>query len=391
MSDLDDRLTALDPAAGQPYQHRDLDALISRITAQPRVTTRRWWSNLELKLASFLVAGSLVAAGSLALVEGAAPTLPALALAQGRATLAPTATKFATGPVQFYEEIDFHASDGIPARAPSSPSYPVSVASRAAREAARIAAVFGDVGTPANDGTSWTVRDASGASLDYESGGVPQWYYSSSSPSVAPATASDTASGPVPSEATLASDVAHYLAALGFGYTIAEANFGTSTVSATNASGGPVSQSTADVTYTVVVKGVSTDQSVSFTVDAHNTVLYASGPAFRVGAATSYPLRTPLSGVSALNEQQRATYASASSTARPPEVSATLTSDTISLASYRLANGSLWLLPVYVYRGQVTNANGTVSSRTWSELAVDPTYAHVGSATPSQSPGQFKF
>jgi hypothetical protein len=392
MSDLGDRLRALDPAAAAPYQHQDLESLIARITAQPQVVTQRWWRHLELKVASFLVAGSLVVAGSLALVEGAAPTLPALSLAPTHANFAPTAVKL--GAIEVNEQFDFHATAAIAATAPSSPSYPLTIPSDASREAARVAAVFGVAGTPVDtngDGTDWTVRDASGASLDYENSGVPQWYYSSSSPTVAPATASDAASTPVPSDATVASDVAHYVAALGYGYTLAAANFATSTVSTTSASGAPRTISTAEVTYQVVVAGVSTDQSVSFTVNAQNDVLYASGPALRVGAGTNYPLQSPLAGVSALNAQQRAKYAGSTSASTTPVVEATLTSDTVTLATYQLTDGSLWLLPVYDYHGEVTTANGATSSGSWSELAVDPAYTQVGSTSPTVNPDQLKF
>jgi hypothetical protein len=68
-----------------------------------------------------------------------------------------------------------------------------------------------------------------------------------------------------------------------------------------------------------------------------------------------------------------------------------LTSDTISLATYQLTSGALWFLPVYDYRGQVTNANGMVSSGTWSELAIDPSYVHVGSSGAVVSPSDIKF
>ena len=415
MSDLGERLSALDPAAAQPYQHRDLDALITRITNQPQHATRGWWQNLELKLASFLIAGSLVVAGSLALAEGTVPSLSAISLQQSHANFAPAAIK-TTGPIQFYEEIDFHAGSGLAATAPSAPSYPLSVPRDAASEASRIAAVFGVSGTPVpgvGDGGDWIVTSTSGASLDYENGGVPQWYYSSSSPAVAPATESDSASVPVPSDVTLASDVNGYLAALGFSYSIASPDFSTSTISETNASGGPSSVSTADVTYTVVVDGVATDQSVSFSVNSHNQVLNASGPDVHVGAATNYPLQSPLAAVAALNAAQRAKYSSTTptsangtgsssgsspgssspgtTTAGPPVVNATLTSDTISLATYQLTSGALWFLPVYDYRGQVTNANGMVSSGTWSELAIDPSYVHVGSSGAVVSPSDIKF
>jgi hypothetical protein len=193
----------------------------------------------------------------------------------------------------------------------------------------------------------------------------------------------------VPSETTLASDVQHYLDELGYGYSVASADFGTSTISETNASGGLVSVSTADVTYSVVVNGVSTDQTLSFSVNADNTVIYASGPALRVGAPVNYPLQSPLAGVAALNAAQHAKYAS--STSSPPLVNATLTSERVQLATYQLADGALWFLPIYTYSGNVTNTTGTDSSGTWDELAIDPTYLQSGSHGAAVAPSDIKF
>jgi hypothetical protein len=391
MSELDSRLTALDPAAGAPYEHRDIESLIARITATPAVAPRRWWKNLEVKLAAFLVAGSLVVAGSLAIVEGTATVLPSLALAQHHATFAPTASR-SLGAMEVSEEFDFHASTALSDTTPASPSYELSVPSDGASESVRVASVFGVTGTPVDtngNGSDWTVSDASGASLDYQNSGVPQWYYSSSSPKIAPATQSDTASGPVPSETTLAGDVQRYLDELGYGYTVASPDFGTSTISDTNSSGGPVSVSTADVTYSVVVNGVSTDQTLNFSVNADNSVVYASGPALRVGTPVNYPLQSPLAGVAALNAAQHAKYASSSST--PPLVNATLTGDQVQLATYQLADGSLWFLPIYNYSGDVTNTTGTDSSGTWNELAIDPSYLQSGSGSAVVNRSNIKF
>jgi hypothetical protein len=407
MSDFEDRLAALDPAARQPYQHRDLDSMIARITAEPTRARATWWHRFELTMASTLIAGSLVAAGAVAIFQSAAPVLPALALQQTVKSPSPSSA-FATsqvkqGPLQVYEEFNFSVGAGLDTSAPTSPSYQLAIPSSGADEASRVAAVFGVSGTPVNtngDGSDWTVTSPSGAALDYENTGVPQWYYSSTTPSIAPATASSTATGPLPSEHQVNSDAQRYLDELGFGYTLSAPSFGSSTTSSIATNGtSQVTSSTEDVTYTVLVSGTATGQEVDFSVDANNDVVYASGPAFHVDAPVDYPLQSPVDAVSALNAAQRAKYASTSSSdgsgstspnAGPPIVNATLNSDSLSLAEYQLVNGDIWFLPVYEYSGVVTSASGTPSNGTWSELAVDPSYVQIGS-TNALSRGIFNF
>jgi hypothetical protein len=383
MGDVEDRLAALDPAAGQPYQHRNLDALISRITAEPRQATRRLWHNIELKIAGTLVVGSLVAAGTIALVQGVAPSLPALALQNVAGTkFAVAAEAPKAGPMQPYAEYHFNADD-LSTNTPASPSYRLAIPANAAHEAAIIASVFGVAGSPVNtngDGSDWTVNGAAGAALDYENTGVPQWYYSSTSPAIAPATASSTPVNPLPSEAVVAADAQRYLAEIGFSYTIASPNFSTSTTSSVAANGtSQVTSSTEDVAYSVVVGGVETDQTVSFSVGQNNVLAYASGPAFDVGTSAAYPLESPVAGVAQLNAAQKAKFASAatSTAAAPPVIDVTLSDDTISFQTYELTDGTWWLLPVYHYQGAFTGTTGAASTGTWEQLAIDPSYVQV--------------
>jgi hypothetical protein len=61
----------------------------------------------------------------------------------------------------------------------------------------------------------------------------------------------------------------------------------------------------------------------------------------------------------------------------PPIVNVTLDNASITLHTYQLTDGSLWLLPVYSYTGLITSADGSTSSGIWNELAVDPSYVHV--------------
>jgi hypothetical protein len=296
---------------------------------------------------------------------------------------APTA-----GPLQPYAQYHFNG-DVLSTSVPSSPSYQLAIPANGAHEAASIAAVFGVAGSLVNtngDGSDWTVKSASGAALDYENSGVPQWYYSSTSPAIAPATASSTPVNPLPSQAVVAADAQRYLAQLGFTYTVTSPNFSTSTTSSVGANGtSQVTSSTEDVAYSVVVGGVTTDQTVSFSVGQNNVLAYASGPAFDAGTSTAYPLESPAAGVAQLNAAQKSKFASAatSTAAAPPVINVTLSGDTITFGTYELTDGTWWLLPVYHYQGAFTGTTGAASTGTWEQLAIDPAYVQVNNSATS--------
>lgn len=400
MSDFEDRLAALDPAAGVPYEHRDLDSLISRITAQPVRTKSRLWHNIELKVASTLIAASMVTAGAVAVFQGAGAGLPVLAIqSTSGAHSLKSASLPTAGAMQIYEEFNFIPGPGLTKNTPTSPSYELQIPSSGSDEAARVAKVFGVSGSPVNTssgGVDWTVTSSSGSSLDYANSWIPEWTYAAS-----PATMStDFLPSDLPSQSTLANDVQRYLAKLGYDYTLSAPSFGTTTSTSNTTT--PGSTSTADVTYSVAVDGMSTDQYVSFSVDANNNVVNASGPAFSVGSSLVYPLQSLAAGVAALNVEQQSKFPvpspqasppttgsglnaggtnSSTTPSGPPIVNVALNADSLSLETYQLTDGSMWLLPVYDYTGVETNLDGSTSSGTWYELAVDPSYVHVTNST----------
>jgi hypothetical protein len=118
---------------------------------------------------------------------------------------------------------------------------------------------------------------------------------------------------------------------------------------------------------------------VIFSVDAHNAVIYAQGPAFKVKSGTNYPLEGPLGGVNSLNALERRAFPRPSlgaSAAGPALLHAKLASVSISLATFRLKNGTTWLLPLYTYSGS-TATNNKATTRTWSEIAIAPSYVKL--------------
>lgn len=390
MSDFDDCLAALDPAAAQPYRHPNLDGLITRITTQRVVAANHVWRRFQLKMASALAASALLTVGAIAALQGAGSVLPLLSLQStsigGAAQANP---KPSYGAMALFEEYHFTTDPGLTTVTPTALSFKLKVPSDQSAEALRVAAIFGVVGptlTISGSSTDTTITDSSGRSLDYASSGLPEWYYSFSSPSVALATASDMSNANLPSHATLESDVSGYLAKLGYGYSASAPNFSTSTITTTNTSGSSQeSMNTETVTDTVDVAGIATDQPVEFSVDANNNVIYASGPAFSVSSSSNYPLQSPADGVAALNAEQQSRFPSSTSAttsaspAAPPIVDVTLTSVSLALATYQLTDGTSWLLPVYDYVGVSTNTDGTSSTSNWYELAVDPSYVQVSS------------
>lgn len=384
MSDFEDRLTALDPAAGQPYQYRDLDALITRITSQPVVAKSRRWQGIHLRISGTLLAGALVVAGAVAL--NGTSGLPVLALQSTTATHTPQRFAPASSSAMAIDEtLHFTPGPELNATSPTSHSYELAVPASAAVETARLATIFDVTGTPVNtsgDGVDWSVTNSSGATLDYANSGVPEWSYAAATSKLP----TDAPVSDLPSQTTLASDVQRVVAKLGYGYTISSPNFATTTSSDSTTMS---STSTRDVTYTVDVDGTNTDQTLSFSVDSNNDVVNASGPAFAVASTLNYPLESAVEGVDALNAAHANSLPStsplsstpstspASSPTSSPVVQITLNNDSLALETYQLTNGSLWLLPEYEYQGEGTGLDGSPTSGTWYALALEPSYVHV--------------
>jgi hypothetical protein len=356
----------------------DLDAMISRIVATPACAQSARWQRLQARLAGGLIAATLATALALVATQGA-PSLPALAIQ--RSLTGPSASFATELPMNAYENLHFSAGPKISALALSIASYKLDLPASAKAESARLAAIFGISGASKGrgDGT-WTVTSTSGSVLNYDDAGVPQWYYSSTSPKVAPAEESGSVSISIamPSHAIVESDVRHVVRELGYNYALGSPSFSTATASTTTPDGAPLTVYSETASYSVIIHGTPTDQSMSFTVDPANALLYAEGPAFLVGRGVNYPLQSPLSGIAALRTAEKHSFAAS---AKPPAAKATVTSDAVSLAPYQLKSGALWLLPLYTYSGSITGAKSGAPARTWSELAVEPSYVAGSSAT----------
>lgn len=428
MSDFQDRLRAADPAASSNYEHPDANAMISRIMAQAPRARRHVLRSFQLRMAGSVAIAAALTVGGIAALEGAAPSLAVFALAAPSHSKALGATS-AQSPgmmMRIYEEFNFTAGADLSANAGNGAAYQLTPPTSASAEAARIAAIFSVLGTPVDtnsDGQDFTITEASGNYVDYQTyNTVPQWSYSLAIPQ-ADGTSSTTSDGTtvaVPSRSTVEGDVQNYLSQLGYGYQVTDPQFSTSNNVTTSPGQPTVTANEESVSYSVTVDGVLTDQYLQFTVDANNNVVSANGPALTTMPAVSYPLQSPAAGVAVLEAQQQSYWTSndtsgqssgsGSSTAPtsgtnpsspatppsatsdtsntstttpsgPPIVDVTLDAETISYQSYQLTDGSVWMLPIYNFTGLVNNSDGSSYTGTWSTIAVDPTYIHISTSS----------
>jgi hypothetical protein len=424
MNEFENRLRAADPAAANSYQHPDTNAMISRIMAHEPRARRHVLRSFQIRMAGSVALAAALTVGGIAALEGAAPSLAVFALAtQVRSPQHPsagTASPHNFGnsqalPMRIFEQFDFSAGPDLSANAGSGAAYELQRPSSASDEAARIAAIFSVAGTPvdsSNDGRDITVTAASGNYVEYQTyDTVPQWSYSVATPSGGNSFyTSDGATVAMPSHATVEGDVQKYLGQLNFGFQVSDPQFSTSNTVMSSQGQATVTTNDEQANYSVAVDGQMTDQYFEFTVDQNNDVVSASGPALTVMPAVSYPLQSPAAGVSVLEAQQQSEFAgsgssgqlggtesstppgsSSNSPATPdssdtttttiPIVAVTLDTESVSYQTYRLTDGSVWMLPIYNYTGNVSPTVGSPYTGTWSVIAVDPTYIQVSNAS----------
>jgi hypothetical protein len=427
MSDFEDRLRAADPAAAASYVHPDTNAMISRIMASAPRARRHVLRSFQVRMAGSVAVAAALTIGGIAALEGAAPSLAVFSLAaphapKHSAVFAGSARTPASnfGPMRVYEEFDFSAGPDLGVSAGTGAAYELTLPTSASAEAARVATIFGVSGTPVdtnNDGQDFTVTDPSGNFVDYETyDTVPQWSFSTAIPQGdnTSSTVTDGTSVTMPSQSTVEGDVQNYLAQLGYGYQVTDPQFSTSNDVVTAPGQPTVTTNEEQATFSVVVNGQTSDQTLDFTVDQNNNVVSADGPAFSVMPAVNYPLQSPAAGVAVLEAAQQSYFASnagasgqssgsgssgsngslstppassdtsdttTTTPSGPPIVDVTLDAETISYQTYQLTDGSVWMLPIYDYTGLVTNADGTSYTGTWSTIAVDPTYIQVSTSS----------
>lgn len=378
MSDFAERLAAADPVAATPYEHADLAAMTSRITAQSRATSRPLLRTFQLRVASAVAVATVVTLGAITALQSAGPSLAVLEIG--------TAGKFAVvssapaSAMRINARIHFVAGPAISSAAGTASAFSLHVPADPVGEVTRIAKAFGVKGSPTErigEVGTWDVRDSSGAIVSYESLSVPpRWTYSngSSAPTLPPIT--PTSPGGVtltPVRTASITAASRYLARLRFGYDLGRPTLTwTSDPNLPLAAQPPLDRQV--ITFTVQVQGVATDQIVVFMFDTAGKLLWASGRDFSVLASTDYPLSNPVQSVNTLNSEQ--TLPTTQGTSPHHQTSVTLMSEVLSLRTFQLTSGADWMLPTYVF----SQILGGPSSKWWI-VALAPAFLKADSTT----------
>ncbi len=366
MDDLERRLRAADPVAGEPYA---LPAgLVARVMAERRPTR---------VVRPFVWRVAAAAAASVSLTVGAVSALGEVSPAFGAVEVAaavpppPTAGPAAFGTV----EAAALPSTGAPSPlrlAPGPPGPPSVEVTRLthpanlAGEARRLARVLGVTGPEVRLGTgptSWQVGRPPGATVVVVGGAVPQWSYSSSSPSIDPATQSAAAVRSAAERARLRERATALLARLGLDLTLGRATYVDAIMD-----GATPSDVYREVTATFVVThaGLPTDQRVVLGVGARGRLVFAAGPDVTAARDVPYALESAAAALGSLRGGVGPTSVGASASARPAAVRATL-----GLRAFVVRGGATWWLPVYTFTTRA-GAHWQVLARASGQVTIAP-------------------
>jgi hypothetical protein len=325
----EDRLRAVDPAAGAVYAHADMAGALARITATPRVAKVRFADGFRLKMGSAAAAAALVTAGGIAALGAAAPSLSVLALGAshhlGVAANVPSSTAIGGDMMRIWGSDHFIAGPGLSSGSSSAPTYLITPPSDLSAASEQIAAALSITGTPSDTPSvdnSWTIGPDANQVSFYVSQGMLNWNYVLTSPEVTPVTPGSTSSSgsgdagatdttvpdttsttvdpstyPTLSNDQALADTQSYLSALGISDQVGDPVFSTYPDDVNQ-----VNQTT--VQFAWVVNGLDTGSSFWFTFDPSGNLLYANGQIATISSGPIYPLLSETDAVAALQKQQ---------------------------------------------------------------------------------------
>ena len=278
-----------------------------------------------------------------------------------------------------YEDLHFIAGPGISGRAPSTASYELKLPASAKAESARLAGLFGVSGAPAeHGGGNWTVTSTSGAVLNYDSVGVPQWYYSSTTPKVAPAEESGSVSVAMPSHAIVEADVQRYVSELGYHYSLSLAEL----LDRNDVDDDARRRATDGLQRDRVILGGRPRHDdgpvAQLHVRSHQHAALRRGTRLPRRRRRELPAQSPRAGVTALGTAEKRPFAAV---AKPPDREGDITSDRCRLAPYRLKNGTCGCCRSTHTRARSPGRRAPPRRERGVELAVEPTYVAGSSAT----------
>ena len=398
--DAAERLRAANPVTDATYQHADFGAMMRRITKQPRRGALTFARGFRLKMASAVGASALVTAGGIALLTGLGNSLPLLELGVAHSaqtpsnfsTARPSTTPGAATMIFRLRPMDFVAGPSLSNTASSAPIYFEAGPSDPVTALEQISAALGfgtttPVTTNNTDGSQWEITYANGAQLyaNNPNGAEIDWTYTAAPCSASSCTTGCVVTSPpstssaIPGPVTCLPDAPTYPSDT---QSLALAQAIMSNIPTTLSFASPtVNQG--DVSYTLQVGGSPTNTYDDFQFAADGSLSSASGIITTISTGDSYPVISPVAGVSTLQSQNAslglgassqpplATQDSTTTTLAPTVV--TLTSDVIVYEQYALADSRVAWLPTYQYSDD--------SGASWTVLAVDPQYVQVAATS----------
>jgi hypothetical protein len=407
MRSIDERLADSNPVTGG-YVPRDYDQMLTRAMHHSR-TADGAWRMFRLRMAGSITAASALTVLAVSALTGAGSTLPVLGFQASAAhsSSRPTAATTRAGskylgtydvmPIMMNDT--FTGAGAFPSAPGSASVYTLRAPSDLVATLASVASALGihlaaTTSNSTSDSRGFYSVNATGYSGSINSGGGPDYWniyaaakgtsgatgvpgnVGAGSSTVTPPTPSATgstgvsgATGPVVTSGALATQALGYVRALG-DYAAGHATRSTSA-------------GTTTITVPLLINGLASDMSDSFTFSSAGTLQNATGDAFSLSAGTTYPLISESAGVGQITTQYRllrpffgpgpvmyqstttvarsaATGASSvsgvtgpSATTTPPTPTVVhLTTVTTGYAPYDMTGG--WMeLPVYNYTGTV--------------------------------------
>ncbi|HEV3212251.1 MAG TPA: hypothetical protein VGZ03_02530 [Acidimicrobiales bacterium] len=397
MSTLDDRLRALDPFAGAPYEHADAAAMVERIAAvAPARRHRRRLAVLVAPMTAVAAAG--LTAGLLVTAGTSAPSLTAIRITGGQhGTEAPVAlglewaglksvalnqslraftdTQYApmASPALPASTAELYlVSAQLPTSTPAVVAYQaISPASPARVLATSASALRLDGAVHRLTDSAWQLGSGSSArgaitGLYRSPSGLYDFQYLRGDLAHPTRCVAGAAAGAVDTDRlAMSATVGNVLSALGLRYELAPATYRTTWARVGRAG----CRGIAVLGETILVNGITTDQVVQAAFDPAGRLVAASLPVFMLGRTASYPLLSPAVAADALARSSasaagrptgpghRASQAQAGGIFRdrygvPVSLNIVeVRSSSIELRAFATTSGATWLVPVYALRG----------------------------------------
>ncbi len=291
MKSIEERLVASDPSIATPYAPADYEAMVRRVVAALYPKAATTWRGFKIKMASSVAAASLLTALGITALSTAGSTLPILGFA---AASTPKTSGIATSPtaastlMRLNVNYQFTGADNFSTAPGNGVAYAFSAPSDGGATLSQVAQVLHvDVGTPTttDNGQSFTSSGPQYAGWLVQNAGYSSWGIDYSLNSLNP------------SKSLTADQLKARAVALA--HRLGDLTLGVATIDTVSSD----SLSPTSVTVPIVVGGLPTDLSYSFTFASDGVLMSASGQSFALASVGNYPLISPAAGVREITSQ----------------------------------------------------------------------------------------